>query len=162
MAGHYLSEEICPTLERLGFTWQVHENPVAHGAPILTAERIEDPARPTVIFYGHGDVQPGRPEKWREGLSPWILHQEGERIYGRGTADNKGQRSIVLSAIETVLKGRGQLGFNARFFLEMSEEIGSPGIDEFVDAHRASLVADCFIGCDGPRTVRDLPSMRLI
>lgn len=157
----YLDTEIIPTLARMGFSTEVHENPVAHGAPILTASRIEDPALPTIMFYGHGDVQPGRPETWRDGLSPWILTQEGERLYGRGTADNKGQHSIVLAALEVILKGRGALGFNARFFLEMSEEIGSPGIDEFVWAHREALASDCFIGCDGPRTVRAIPSIRL-
>ncbi|MGE9294818.1 MAG: M20/M25/M40 family metallo-hydrolase [Puniceicoccales bacterium] len=157
----YLDGDIIPELNKMGFSSQVHRNPLAHGAPILTASRIEDPSLPTVLFYGHGDVQPGRPETWREGLDPWTLKQEGERLYGRGTADNKGQHSIVMAALQTVLKVRGTLGFNARFFLEMSEEIGSPGIDEFVYAHREELASDCVIGCDGPRTVRETPSIRL-
>lgn len=158
---HYLQAQIIPQLERMGFTHQIHENPLPHGAPILTAARIEAEDLETVLFYGHGDVQPGREEKWRDGLSPWQLKVEGERVYGRGTADNKGQHSMVLAALETVLATRGRLGFNAKFFLEMSEEIGSPGIGEFVDAHRALLAADCFIGCDGPRSVPDLPALRL-
>ena len=57
------------------------------------AERIEDAALLTVLIYGHGDTVRGLDDLWRPGLSPWVLTVEGERIYGRGTADNKGQHS---------------------------------------------------------------------
>lgn len=106
----YLVDEIQPLLQRLGFDCQVLRNPEA-GGPFLIATRLEDPALTTVLSYGHGDVVPGYAEQWREGLAPWNLTLEGERWYGRGTADNKGQHSINLTALEQVLKARdGRLG----------------------------------------------------
>ena len=66
--------------------------------PFLLAERFEDPAFPTVLTYGHGDVVLGYDDQWREGLSPWTITQDGDRLYGRGTADNKGQHSINIAA----------------------------------------------------------------
>ena len=55
------------------------------------------PARPTVLTYGHGDTVRGLHEQWRDGLDPWVLTEEGDRWYGRGTADNKGQHALNLS-----------------------------------------------------------------
>jgi acetylornithine deacetylase/succinyl-diaminopimelate desuccinylase-like protein len=94
----YLDLEMRPCLERLGFRCEVLPNPVATGGPFLFAERIEDPGLTTVFSYGHGDVIRGQEGKWRAGLDPWTLKCEGDRIYGRGTADNKGQHSINLAA----------------------------------------------------------------
>ena len=62
------------------------------------AERIENPALVTALVYGHGDTVRGLDDLWRPGLSPWRVVVEGERIYGRGTADNKGQHSINIAA----------------------------------------------------------------
>ena len=84
----------------------------------------------TVLGYGHGDVIRGLEPQWREGLSPWELTRRGDRLYGRGTADNKGQHSINLAALACVLQTRGRLGFNPILLLETGEEIGSPGLRE--------------------------------
>src|SRR5579862_8197438 len=132
----YLGDEIAPTLARLGFVSQVFDNPV-RGGPILIAERREADAATTVFGYGHGDVIRGLEPQWREGLSPWELTQRGDRLYGRGTADNKGQHSINMAAMETVLKTRGRLGFNAILLLETGEEIGSPGLREICRDEKA-------------------------
>ena len=67
------------------------------------------------------------------------MKQEGDRIYGRGTADNKGQHTINLAALEAVLRTRGKLGFNLKVLLETGEEMGSPGLQEFCEAHKAEL-----------------------
>ena len=83
--GAYLADEIAPSLGRLGFTSQIVENPV-RGGPMLIAERREAGAATTVFGYGHGDVIRGLEPQWRDGLSPWRLQQEVERLYGRGTA----------------------------------------------------------------------------
>ena len=64
--------------------------------PILSAERLEGPDRPTILIYGHGDTVRGLDDQWRAGLSPWTLTEEGDRWYGRGTADNKGQHALNL------------------------------------------------------------------
>ena len=108
----YLADEIAPSLARLGFASEIIDNPV-RGGPMLIAERREPGAATTVFGYGHGDVIRGLEPQWRDGLSPWRLQQHGERLYGRGTADNKGQHTINLAALECALKARGRLGFNA-------------------------------------------------
>src|SRR4051794_27904496 len=113
----YLDDEIAPSLARLGFTSRVVANPTGSG-PFLIAQRIEDPALPTVLTYGHGDVILGYDAQWRDGLSPFALTREGDRWYGRGTADNKGQHSINFAALERVLAARGRLGFNVKVLLE--------------------------------------------
>jgi len=132
----YLRAAIQPWLESMGFAVAVHENPRAGFGPILVAERIEDTGLPTVLTYGHGDTVRGLEDQWRDGLNPWVLTVEDDRWYGRGTADNKGQHALNLSALEAVLAERGgKLGFNLRMVLETCEECGSIGLREFVAAH---------------------------
>lgn len=157
----YLSDEIGPRFTRMGYEVSLFDNPDPTAGPLLLAERIEDAALPTVLIYGHGDVVRGMEGQWREGLDPWTLHVEGDRIYGRGTADNKGQHSIAMAALEAVAKERGRLGFNVKFFLEMAEEVGSPGLGDFLLRERERLAADVMIALDGPRTVADRPDIRL-
>jgi acetylornithine deacetylase/succinyl-diaminopimelate desuccinylase-like protein len=124
----YLNDEIAPALATLGFTSAIHANPVPGAPPLLVAERLEDPALPTVLFYGHGDVIRGHEGQWAEGRDPWTLTTVtppgagSQRWYGRGSADNKSQHSINLAAIGAVLAARGgRLGFNAKWLLEMGE-----------------------------------------
>ena len=157
----YLAEEMGPTLERLGFSWEVLANPSPKGGPFLLAERIEDPTAPTVFSYGHGDVIRGLEPVWRQGLSPWTLTREGERLYGRGTADNKGQHSINIAAMGAVLKSRGRLGFNVKLLIETGEETGSPGLRQLCAEHRRRLEADVFIASDGPRLTPSRPTIFL-
>jgi acetylornithine deacetylase/succinyl-diaminopimelate desuccinylase-like protein len=156
----YLADEIVPALARLGFVCRVLDNP--RGPPVLAAERIEDPAFVTALVYGHGDTIRGLDDLWRPGLSPWRLTVEGERIYGRGTADNKGQHSVNIGALAAVLEERGALGFNCKFLLEMAEELGSVGLREVCAQHRgAALKADILIGSDGPRIAPKEPTVFL-
>ncbi len=157
----YLVEELQPAFERIGFTVEIVENPVTTAGPMLIAERIEDAALPTVLSYGHGDVIRGLAEQWRSGLSPWELKQEGERYYGRGAADNKGQHSINMAALETVLKERGRLGFNAKFLIETGEETGSPGLQKICEQQKERLKADVLIASDGPRLSAHRPTIFL-
>ena len=125
----YLTDEIVPAVERLGFTCRVVDNPTAGYGPFLIAERHEADDLPTVLTYGHGDVVFGHAETWRKGLDPWQVIVEGDRWYGRGTADNKGQHTINLAALEQAMTARGgNLGFNCKILLEMGEECGSPGL----------------------------------
>ncbi len=111
--------------------------------------------------YGHGDVIRGLEPQWKDGLSPWRLQQEGERLYGRGTADNKGQHTINLAALDCVLKTRGRLGFNAVFLIETGEEIGSPGLREVCRQYKDRLAADVLIASDGPRLAPERPTIFL-
>ena len=155
----YLREEIGPELERMGYEVHVFDNPVDGGGPFLTGRRMEDPALPTVLTYGHGDVVRGLEGQWREGRDPWTLDIEGERIYGRGVVDNKGQHTVNLRALRAVIEERGCLGFNSIFMMETSEEIGSQGIHEFCTQQRELLNADLLIASDGPRLARDKPTV---
>jgi len=162
----YLAEELVPALAALGFASQLHDNPVAGAPPLLTAERLEDPALPTVLFYGHGDVVRGHEGQWAEGRDPWTLAAAdgpgGPRWYGRGAADNKAQHSINLAALAAVIAARGgRLGFNAKWLVEMGEETGSPGLAAFCTAQRARLAADVLIASDGPRLRADRPTVFL-
>ena len=158
----YLDEQMAPALQALGFDCTVHANPVAGAPPLLTAQRLEDLALPTVLFYGHGDVVRGHEGQWAEGRDPWTLTDAGSRWYGRGSADNKAQHSINLGALAAVLAARGgRLGFNAKWLLEMGEETGSPGLAEFCRAERERLAADVLIASDGPRLRADRPTVFL-
>jgi len=155
----YLVEGVGPALAEMGYTRQIHANPVAGAGPFLIARRIEDPALPTVLTYGHGDVVRGLEERWRDGRDPWLLDVAGCRIYGRGVADNKGQHTVNLEALAAVIEERGRLGFNSVVLLETGEEIGSPGLHEFCRRHREALAADVLIASDGPRVAHDRPTL---
>ncbi len=156
----YLETAIQPWLGRLGFSCTIRPNPEPGFGPILTAARIEDPGLPTVLTYGHGDTVRGLDEQWRQGLSPWRLTIEGERWYGRGTADNKGQHALNLAALDAVLAERGgRLGCNLKLVLETAEERGSVGLGTFVKQHADALAADVLIGSDGPRVAPEVPTI---
>jgi acetylornithine deacetylase/succinyl-diaminopimelate desuccinylase-like protein len=151
----YLRNDIGPALAALGFTPTLHPNPEAAFGPFLVATRHEAEHLPTVLMYGHGDVIAGQDKSWTRGQGPWVLAQDGERLYGRGTADNKGQHSINIAALAQVLQVRGgRLGFNVKWLMETGEETGSPGLATFCAAHRAELAADVLIASDGPRLSR--------
>jgi acetylornithine deacetylase/succinyl-diaminopimelate desuccinylase-like protein len=158
----YLNDEIAPSLAALGVRSQVFDNPLPGQQPFLIGRHVEDAALPTVLVYGHGDVVRGLEGRWRDGRDPWTLDVHGQRWYGRGTADNKGQHSINIAALEAVREARGgRLGFNLAWLLEMGEETGSPGLAEFCRAHRDALAADVLIASDGPRLHLDQPTVYL-
>jgi acetylornithine deacetylase/succinyl-diaminopimelate desuccinylase-like protein len=158
----YLQRDIGPSLAELGFRWGVIDNPVVSCCPFLIAERREGDDLPTVLTYGHGDVIRGQRDRWTRGNGPWNLAVDGERIYGRGTADNKGQHTINLAALAQVLAARGgALGFNVKVLIETGEEIGSPGLREIAEKHRRELAADVLIASDGPRLRADTPMLYL-
>ncbi|MAM57657.1 MAG: hypothetical protein CMN25_10015 [Salinicola sp.] len=158
----YLTDFVIPEIEKLGFTWEIVGNPVGGFGPFLLAERIEADAALTLLTYGHGDVVRGYDAQWREGLSPWHIVVEGERWYGRGTADNKGQHTLNFAALASVIDARGgTLGYNVKLILEMGEETGSPGLKAVCEANRERLAADLFIASDGPRLSADSPTLFL-
>jgi acetylornithine deacetylase/succinyl-diaminopimelate desuccinylase-like protein len=157
----YLTDEIAPALAGMGFTTQLWNNPVAGAPPFLFAERIEDPLLTTVLMYGHGDVVLGYDAQWKEAASPWVLEAKGNRWYGRGAADNKGQHSINLAALAHRLRSGGALGANVKWLFEMGEEIGSPGLHAICSQNTAQLAADVLIASDGPRLRADRPTLFL-
>ncbi|MGI9490302.1 MAG: M20 family metallopeptidase [Geminicoccaceae bacterium] len=157
----YLLSEIGPWLRRYGFAIELFENSDLEGGPFLLATLHEDDDAPTLLTYGHGDVVRGIPEQWRSGLDPWTITVEGDRWYGRGTADNKGQHSIVMAALAKVIEARGRAGFNVKVLIETGEEVGSPGLAAFCEGQRDKLAADLFLASDGPRQALDKADVSL-
>ena len=158
--ARYLDEEMRPAFEAMGFACRTLTHEKAR-APFLFAQRIEDPALPTVFGYGHGDVIRGLEAEWKEGLSPWTLTESDGRWYGRGIADNKGQHSVNMQALANVLAVRGRLGFNAKYLIEMGEETGSPGLAQLCEANRELFAADLLLASDGPRLSAERPTIFL-
>ena len=157
----YLVEELSPAFAKLGFATKLIESPDGKN-PYLLADYRESAAAPTVLMYGHGDVVDGMAGEWRDNLDPWRTTVVGNRVYGRGTADNKGQHSINLSALRAVREARGgRLGFNAKFIVETGEEIGSPDLRQVCESLREELKADLFMASDGPRLAADRPTIFL-
>jgi acetylornithine deacetylase/succinyl-diaminopimelate desuccinylase-like protein len=119
------------------------------GWPMVLGGRADRPGTPTVLLYGHYDVQPPDP------LDAWVSPPfeptiRGGRIYARGVGDNKGQHFAQILALEATLACRGGLPCNVKVLLEGEEEIGSPRMPEFVRDHRADLAADLVVTSDGP------------
>lgn len=156
----YIDQELVPVFDRLGFATHIFRRDAAPGA-FLLATQIEDPALPTVLMYGHGDVVTGVPEKWSPGLSPFQMTERDGRWYGRGTADNKGQHSVNLAALEAVITVNGKLGFNLKYLMEMGEEYGSPALAELCAEEAGAFAADMLIASDGPRIGLNQPTIFL-
>ena len=158
----YLSEAMKPAFDAMGFPCRTYDNPIPGRGPVLLATRMEDEALPTVLGYGDGDVVYGMEGEWTKGKGPWQAARDGDRLYGRGTADNKAQHTINMAALRAVLTERGgTLGFNAKFMIEMGEEGGSKGLKELVRAHKDDFRADVFIASDGPRVAPERPTISL-
>lgn len=155
----YLDQAIAPAFRAMGFETQVLPNPAGEGGPFLVARRHEGDHLPTVLGYGHGDVIRGLEPQWRKGLDPWTLTVEGDRWYGRGTADNKGQHLINMRALDLVIQERGRLGFNCVFLVETGEEVGSPGLHQICAERKDLLAADLLIASDGPRLQPGRPTI---
>lgn len=133
-------------LDGLGFDAELVETP---GHPFVLGTCKVDPAKPTVLLYGHYDVQPPDPlEAWVS--PPFEPEIRDGRIWARGIGDNKGQHFAQLLAIETHLKVHGTLPCNVIFLLEGEEEIGSPQIADFVRQNADRLQADLVVTSDGP------------
>lgn len=141
-----VAEYIAGVMNSMGMSAQIF--PTA-GWPMVFGQRLNKPGAPTVLLYGHYDVQPPDP------LDAWISPpfeptiRDG-RLYARGVGDNKGQHFANLMALETLLTCRGELPCNVKVLLEGEEEIGSPRIADFVRTHREELAADLVITSDGP------------
>src|SRR5687768_8187854 len=127
------------------------------GHPIVYGEKIIDPTKPTVLVYGHYDVQPAEPlELWKSGpFEPVIV--DG-KIFARGSCDDKGQVYMHVKALETMLK-TNTLNNNIKFCIEGEEEVGSPNLGKFVATHKDLLKADCVLISDTAMISLDTPSI---
>ena len=143
-------------LERAGFpVAEVIDTP---GHPIVYAEWTLAPDAPTVLFYGHYDVQPEDPlAEWTS--PPFEATVRDGRVYGRGTADDKGQVLAHLGAWEAWLGEEGRLPCNVKVLLEGEEEIGSANLEPFIEEHRERLACDVVMISDSPMFAAGVPSL---
>ena len=128
------------------------------GNPVVYADWLNAPGKPTILFYGHYDVQPVDPvELWTS--PPFEATVRDGEIYARGAADDKGQVFMHIKAVEAHLKQGGSLPVNIRFFIEGEEEVGSVHLDDFVRSHKQDLAADVVVISDSPMFDRGIPSI---
>lgn len=127
------------------------------GHPVVYGEKIIDPSKPTVLVYGHYDVQPAEPlELWKSGpFDPTII--DG-KIYARGSCDDKGQVYMHVKALEILVK-TNTLANNIKFCIEGEEEVGSPNLGKFISSHKELLKADCILISDSAMISLDTPSI---
>ena len=131
-----------------------------HGPSAVYGERIVDPSWPTVLIYGHYDVQPAEPTtEWHS--PPFEPAIRDGRMYGRGSSDNKGQHLAQLWGIRATLAARGELPVNVKMLIEGEEEVGSPHLADLVREHRELLSADLAITSDGPMHRSGTPQLVL-
>jgi acetylornithine deacetylase/succinyl-diaminopimelate desuccinylase-like protein len=128
------------------------------GFPVVYGDWLGAPGAPTILFYGHYDVQPVDPLELWDSPPFEATVREGE-IYARGSADDKGQVFMHFKAIEAHLKQNGRLPVNIKLILEGEEEVGSANLDNFVKAHKDELAADVVVISDSPMFDRGIPSI---
>lgn len=126
--------------------------------PLLYAEWLEAPGKPTLLLYGHYDVQPPDPlEEWT--TPPFEPSVRNDNIYARGAVDDKGQTYLLVKAVEGFLKTEGKLPINIKFLIEGEEEVGGEHIEEYVAAHPDRLKADAALICDTEMFAPELPTI---
>jgi acetylornithine deacetylase/succinyl-diaminopimelate desuccinylase-like protein len=128
------------------------------GNPVVYGDWLGAPDAPTILFYGHYDVQPVDPlELWES--PPFEATVRDGEIYARGSADDKGQVFMHFKAVEAHLKQNGRMPVNIKFILEGEEEVGSVNLDAFVRSHKSDLSADLVVISDSPMFARGVPSI---
>jgi acetylornithine deacetylase/succinyl-diaminopimelate desuccinylase-like protein len=126
--------------------------------PLVYGESLQAPGKPTVLIYGHYDVQPAEPlDLWT--TPPFEPAVRGGNLYGRGTADDKGQVHIHLKALESLRQASGKLPVNVKMMIEGEEEVGSISLWDFVQKNRARLKADALVVSDTAMLAAGVPSI---
>ncbi|HEX8725817.1 MAG TPA: dipeptidase [Gemmatimonadaceae bacterium] len=128
------------------------------GNPVVYGEWLGAPGKPTVLVYGHYDVQPADPlEKWH--TPPFTPTVRDGRLYARGVSDDKGPMLIPIEVAEAYFAAAGALPLNVKCMFEGEEEIGSPSLDAFIRDHKDLLAADAVLSADGAMWRVDEPSL---
>ncbi len=126
------------------------------GHPVVYGDWLHAGDRPTVMIYGHFDVQPVDPlDLWTR--PPFEPAVEDGRVFARGASDDKGNMLAPILAVEALLNTEGRLPVNVKFFFEGQEEIGSPQLPDFVEEHRQLLACDAILSADGGQWAEDQP-----
>ena len=128
------------------------------GNPLVYAEWLGAAGKPTLLLYGHYDVQPPDPlDEWKS--PPFEPDIRNDNIYARGSADDKGQTYILIKAVEGLLKQNGKLPINVKFLIEGEEEVGGEHIEAYVASKPARLKADAAVICDTEMFAPELPTI---
>src|SRR5512140_3274762 len=128
------------------------------GNPLVYAEWLGAPGKPTLLFYGHYDVQPPDPlEEWKS--PPFEPDVRGEDIFARGASDDKGQVYISIKAVEGFMKPAGRLPVNVKFLIEGEEEVGGEHVEAYVASKPARLKADAAVISDTEMFAPGLPTL---
>ncbi|MFZ1125875.1 MAG: dipeptidase [Candidatus Baltobacteraceae bacterium] len=128
------------------------------GLPVAYGSWLGAPGAPTVLIYGHHDVQPEDPlELWES--PPFVGTVREGKIFGRGAVDDKGQVLMHLAALEAHLRVRGKLPLNVKVVVEGEEEIGSPNFESFLARERERLACDVVVVSDTAVFAEDVPSL---
>src|SRR5437879_8380015 len=151
-AAEYAADQ----LKRIGFE-QVQVIPT-QGHPLVYGEWLKAPGKPTVLIYGHYDVQPVDPVDLWESPPFDATVRDGE-LYARGAADDKGQVFMHFKAVEAYMKQAGSLPLNMKFFIEGEEEVGSAHLDDFVRTNKQLLAADVVVISDTAMIGKGVPSI---
>ena len=128
------------------------------GHPVVYADWLHAPGKPTVLIYGHFDVQPVDPlDLWHS--PPFDPVVKDGKVYARGATDDKGNMLVPILAMEALLKTTGSLPVNVKCFFEGQEEIGSPTLPPFVAANKEKFACDMAISADGGQWAEDQPAL---
>ena len=129
-----------------------------NGNPIVYAEHCPHNDKPTVLVYGHYDVQPSDPDELWDSPAFEPVIKNGD-VYARGSSDDKGQSYTHVKAIESFVKTGQEIPVNVKFILEGEEEIGSPNLVPFIEAHKEMLKCDMVLISDTAMFGKDIPSI---
>ena len=149
------AEWVLARIRKLGFDADIHET---KRHPLVCGHRISNPSHPTLLIYGHYDVQP--PEPLEEWISPpFSPAVRNGFVYARGAADDKGQFLTYLKAMEVILEVTGDLPVNVKILVEGEEEIGSPSLKPYLVKNGRELEADAAVISDGSQFARGIPAI---
>lgn len=149
------AEFVLTELQAAGLTGHLIEG---EGNPLVFAEWTGAPGKPTLLLYGHYDVQPPDPlDEWKS--PPFEPEVRGQDIFARGSSDDKGQTYILMKAVEGLLKTCGKLPVNVKFLIEGEEETGGEHIEHYVGQKPALLKSDAAVICDTEMFAPELPTI---
>jgi len=152
------SQLLTGMMEKIGIKPRILPMGGERKPPLIYGEILNPEAKRTLLIYGHFDVQPPEPlEAWDS--PPFQPTIRDGRIYGRGSADNKGQFFAHFKAIESVLKVNGKLPVNVKFLLDPEEEVGSPSLNQFCRENKSLFAADMALNSDGPMDTSGRPRL---
>jgi acetylornithine deacetylase/succinyl-diaminopimelate desuccinylase-like protein len=149
------AEWVSAAMKKIGLTAKIHPTP---GHPIVVGEWRGAPGKPTLLVYGHYDVQPAEPlELWE--TPPFEPTVRDGKIFARGSVDDKGQLYLHIKALESLLATTGKLPMNVIVLAEGEEEVGSENLEQFIEAHKKELACDAVVISDSTMFAPGLPSI---